>query len=76
MRHYYEGLETITKRSLEKTDTSQGVAETALRTGAPPGRQLHGLIALSGDKKEKRKKELAQHADWWRWPSEQVEADE
>ena len=55
-RHYYEGLETITKRSLEKTDTSQGVAETALRTGAPPGRQLHGLIALRGDKKEKWKR--------------------
>ena len=41
--------------SLEKTDTAKGVAETPLRTGAPPGRQLHGLIALRGDKKEKHR---------------------
>lgn len=62
--------------SLEKTDTAQGVAEAPLRTGAPPGRQLHGLIALRGAKRKNRKTELAQHADWWRWPSEQVAADE
>ena len=42
--------------SLDKTDTSQGVAEAPLRTGAPPGRQLHGLIALKGGKKENEKR--------------------
>ena len=59
MRHYSEFLETITNMSLDKTDTSQGVAEAAVRTGAPPGRQLHGLIALRGGNRENKKKKGA-----------------